>query len=139
MYPGRPLPAQFQTSFSHTPTRKSFTIPQTRRHHHRHHQLLQEEPLVTPALVIKDDTPPPPRTSTETSNSSPSSHNAQDNHVNAHSPQLTIRSVSSAISEYSVDSRISSHIYPDDAHYPRGGLLGLADCMSNRSKERKLK
>ena len=32
----------------------------------------------------------------------------------------------------SVDSRYSGRLYPDDATYGKGGLLGLTDCMSSK-------
>lgn len=67
------------------------------------------------------------------------SHSSMDTHQlqATDSPLLTLRSVSSDMSEYSIDSRISTHIYPEDALYPRTGLLGLADCMSSKSSRDK--
>lgn len=58
---GRIPPTHFQSSFTHSHVRKSFTIPQTRgSSRHRHHQLNQEEPLLSsPSSVDKEDTPPP--------------------------------------------------------------------------------
>ena len=128
---GRPVPLHFQSSFNqHGSTqRKSFTIPQT-RNRHRHHSN-QDEPLLSPTTstpVIKDDTPPPPVQSQTTVHSNDSFRS-----YTTSNSQATIRSTSS---EYSVDSRISSRQVPDDAMYPKGGIFGLADCMSTRSKEK---
>ena len=207
---GRIPPTHFQSSFTHSHVRKSFTIPQTRgSSRHRHHQLNQEEPLLSsPSSVDKEDTPPPFKGTSKRPISSPkvipspsksqsqspsstcnlslfslslslplsvslsiyltdyllsppppstavsitkdvtvdgrdrssSAASLKDQSMAADSPLLTTRSISSATSDYSFDSRISSHVYPEDAMYPRTGLLGLADCMSSRGgKDKKNK
>lgn len=131
---GHPPPPHFQSSFSHTSLRKSFTIPQARSNRHRHHQLLQEEPLISP-VTTKEDTPPPSKVSSAHIPLAPTKSLTKEQVIKDHISD----SISSAASEYSFDSRISTHIYPEDALYPRAGLFGLADCMSTRSRERKLK
>jgi hypothetical protein len=108
--PGKPTPANIQSSFSHFSARKSFTIPQTRSRHHNDEPLLSAVAVPTTA---KQDTPPP------------SIHPLD-------SPST--RSISSTPSDYSFTSRISSRPIPPDAHYPRSGLFGLGDCMSNRKQ-----
>ena len=128
---GHPLPHRFQTSpFVHTSRiRKSFTIPQPRK-------FSCQEPLII------SSTPPSPEITLE--QETIEDEQEVDFFLAASSSSIpTLRSAtikstnSTTFSESSVESRISSRLCPEDATYPsRGGLFGLADCMSSRSKNK---
>lgn len=110
---GRLAPSHFVSSS--VIVQNSLTIPQ-RKHGQQSQPLLEKSPSPSSSLVASS--------ATQSSSSSPWDVTQRK------------RSTSSeALSERSLDSRISSrHLYPDDAAFGKGGLLGLADCMSSKQK-----
>ena len=128
-YIGHPVPHIFQSSpFMHTSrSRKSFTIPQSRKYS-------GQEPLINPPSPEVPETQKPEETGELDEVDLFGSVPQGSSSVRSSS---TIRSTNSTtFSESSVESRISTRLCPEDATYPRGGLLGLADCMSSRGKNK---
>lgn len=109
---GKPAPAHFVTSSAIV--LNLLTMPQQ-----RHYQsLLDKSPSPSSSLV---SSPAHPKSGSISSYSSLPS-------------QRQYSTISETPSERSLESRISARPYPDDAAYGKGGLLGLADCMSSKQK-----
>lgn len=128
---GHPIPQIFQTSTftSSSSRRKSFTIPQSIRKYPCQEPLLSKDGPSSPDLQsTTDDIPDAGTDPFATSLPGSSSNSSLPN-------QISLRSTNSTtFSEASLESRISTQLCPEDATYPRGGFLGLTDCMSTRNK-----
>ncbi len=123
---GRPIPLIFQSSpFVHsTRIRKSFTIQYQTRKYSGQEPLIDGSNPPSPDIPKIDETPKQVKEELLFQGGSVQ-----------YKQSSSIKSTNSTtFSEASLDSRISTHLCPDDATYPRAGLFGLADCMSSKNK-----